>query len=734
MKTISPDLAYTDDLTSVNCKFCKNTPFWKNNSFPNLNGTRPDIYWTQQALMQDGIRNKGPKTYFGVKSGTLSCTLKEFLKEITDLQGIPLYQAPPSSPTDGDSYTYFWNCGAIEFTQAHYGFEVTYTFNDEKMFELIQNLCSKNIKKYETKGKAFVLVETNHGPTLEVVGIASKKLSRDNYSEEILKEYDHIVEDLQSNDPCGRIVLMDGTPGVGKCLGKDTPVLLYNGNIIPVQDIRVGDLLMGPDSRPRRVLSTNSGQGRLFSVMPTRGDPWICNDIHVLTLVNSNSDDVYDIGLDVFLKKSKSYRKNQKLFHVGVEFPNQKVPLNPYFMGVWFGDGTHHLNDNRELLRVEVSKPDAEIKDICQQIASEFDLKVRERNWSSGGCPSYGIINPEKTGNPLLTLMREILGENLKIPQVYLINDRKVRLEFLAGLLDTDGYLINNCFEITQKREDWAKDIAFLARSLGFFVSTSIKIVEGYGIYYRLFISGKTNEVPTRIPRKRANPRLQIKDPLRTGFSVESIGDGEYYGFTIDGDGRFLLGDFTVTHNTFLARGLMHEVNDTMFINIPANMLSSVTSPHLVKALMDNKQENRSMVLIVEDADACLVTRDLGTVSELSTLLNLTDGILGTTLDLRIIATTNAGHLTNTDVTIDEAVLRPGRLCRRIEIGKLSPEHASRLYNKLTKLERAFTEEMTLAEVYRTARDSGWKPRKERKKLGFNAEMEVESKAVRRPS
>ena len=35
-------------------------------------------------------------------------------------------------------------------------------------------------------------------------------------------------------------------------------------------------------------------------------------------------------------------------------------------------------------------------------------------------------------------------------------------------------------------------------------------------------------------------------------FAVLEL-DGEYFGFTLDGDGRFLLGDFTVTHNTSLA-------------------------------------------------------------------------------------------------------------------------------------------------------------------------------------
>ena len=66
-------------------------------------------------------------------------------------------------------------------------------------------------------------------------------------------------------------------------------------------------------------------------------------------------------------------------------------------------------------------------------------------------------------------------------------------------------------------------------------------------------ISGHTDMVPCKLPRKQASPRQQKKDVLRTGFSVERIEDDYYYGFNLTGDGRYLLSDFTVTHNSVLA-------------------------------------------------------------------------------------------------------------------------------------------------------------------------------------
>ena len=78
--------------------------------------------------------------------------------------------------------------------------------------------------------------------------------------------------------------LIRAKAGAGKCLGYDTDILMYDGSIKKVQDIKVGDLLMGDDSTPRKVLSTNVGYGHLKKIVPKKGNPWICNDEHILTL------------------------------------------------------------------------------------------------------------------------------------------------------------------------------------------------------------------------------------------------------------------------------------------------------------------------------------------------------------------------------------------------------------------------------------------------------------------
>ncbi|MFO0199640.1 MAG: DEAD/DEAH box helicase, partial [Alphaproteobacteria bacterium] len=70
------------------------------------------------------------------------------------------------------------------------------------------------------------------------------------------------------------------------------------------------------------------------------------------------------------------------------------------------------------------------------------------------------------------------------------------------------------------------------------------------GTYWRVTISGHTDMIPTRVVRKRAAPRRQKKNPLVTGFDLQPLPEGLFYGFSLDGDHLYLTADFTVHHNT----------------------------------------------------------------------------------------------------------------------------------------------------------------------------------------
>jgi ATP-dependent 26S proteasome regulatory subunit len=105
--------------------------------------------------------------------------------------------------------------------------------------------------------------------------------------------------------------------------------------------------------------------------------------------------------------------------------------------------------------------------------------------------------------------------------------------------------------------------------------------------------------------------------------------------------------------------------------------------------------------MIIEDGDACLVPRKSDNMSTISSLLNLSDGIMGSIIDIKMIISTNA------DIKeMDQAIMRPGRLCRNICVGPLPYEQANKIFIRLmnkddSKLE--YRKYYTLAEIYAKA-------------------------------
>ena len=364
-----------------------------------------------------------------------------------------------------------------------------------------------------------------------------------------------------------KVLIITGGPGCGKCLGKGTKVLMANGQRKPVEEVVAGEFLMGDDSTPREVLTLTKGIGPLFRVTPIKGASWVCNDVHVLTLVRSDTGKVLDIPLNEYqrLSAGSKLRQKGKLFRVPANFPPlmHRPLLDPYIFGLWIGDGT--------LGEAEFTTADQEIVDALSAEARRLRLKTKKRWDTRGNCWSVDITSGKGKPNAVRRHLRSVSRRGRKhIPEEYLLASREERLRLLAGIVDTDGHHHGGVVEITTKWAALADEVAFLARSLGFAAYISSKPVElpsgERRIYHRVNLSGAgLHEIPCHLAWKCVAPRRQRKDARRTGFSVEPIGVGEYFGFELSGNGRFLLGDFTVTHNTTVSRAIIHALDAAGF-------------------------------------------------------------------------------------------------------------------------------------------------------------------------
>lgn len=377
-----------------------------------------------------------------------------------------------------------------------------------------------------------------------------------------LDEYKQaIVDEYQSTN---RNIFVSATAG---CLGKDVKVLMFDGSTKLSQEICVGDVLMGPDSCPRNVLKIDSGISNLYEVSPKKGEKWICNDEHIFTVHDQyitrsmrlyNSEKTSDI-VDKHIKEILKFQKNNgeighlKLVRTGVEFKEKDLPIDPYLLGLWLAEGTKHKGNPY----FSICKQDSDIIDylLSYPLPKGIECKIKDDSENCVqvrfvGCGSKNIFREE---------FKKCIDElgNVFIPQNYLINSVENRLRLLAGLIDGDGYKKSDgcCFSISTKWESLGEGIVYLVRSLGLYPSykwkrSTIKSRNFEAYYFRIGILGHTEIIPNILSRKKASKRKQIKDVLHTGFSLKPIGKGAWFGFTVDGDNRYLLGDFTITHNS----------------------------------------------------------------------------------------------------------------------------------------------------------------------------------------
>jgi len=82
----------------------------------------------------------------------------------------------------------------------------------------------------------------------------------------------------------GSAIAIKGPMGTGKCHGLNTPILMHDGSIKKVQDVAIGDLVMGDDSTPRRVMDLGRGEDEMYEVILNGGSKYSVNSEHILCL------------------------------------------------------------------------------------------------------------------------------------------------------------------------------------------------------------------------------------------------------------------------------------------------------------------------------------------------------------------------------------------------------------------------------------------------------------------
>jgi ATPase family associated with various cellular activities (AAA) len=220
--------------------------------------------------------------------------------------------------------------------------------------------------------------------------------------------------------------------------------------------------------------------------------------------------------------------------YMGVEYSTNSVSYDPYTLGVWLGDRT--INDNELMFHHGCSRQE----------------KCREK--------FYIRYKSQKNKLDEKYLMQKMKEKH--IPLEYRLNDRCIRLGLLAGIIDACGYIHRTgCYRMTCFDSKLSEDIISLSMSLGFdYVHNSydrnwkVENVEFSGKYYTIDIYGLLDRIPVKSYRNKIGDNCHYHNSLCQTITITERGVGRYYGFELDGNNRYVLGDFSVTHNTSIVK------------------------------------------------------------------------------------------------------------------------------------------------------------------------------------
>lgn len=412
--------------------------------------------------------------------------------------------------------------------------------------------------------------------------------------------------------------------GAGKAQPLDAKVLTPNGFKF-MGDIKVGDYVVSVDGKPTLVEAVfPQGEKEIFKVTFSDGSSTECCDEHLWKThtykERGYAQKAMKAGKDWLCAEGKvrslseiretlidgrNGAKNHSIPMVNaVDFNEQKLPLNPYLLGVLLGDGSMSSD------HISLSSADPEIIELCTPLLppnSQFNLKSDKDLWK---CPTWQISRIDEIGygkdmhpNPVVKELRALglqgcKSESKFIPDIYKISSIDQRIALLQGLLDTDGSVSKSGHSVYYYTvsDRLADDVVYLINSLGGVVKRTIKkpFYTHHGVKKQgqdchvLCISINQSINPFRLTRKASLvvPKTSYA-PVRYIVSVDSVGMKQAQCIRVAHESHlYVTDDFIVTHNTLemiisaMEQKRLGLITKPMFV-VPNHMLDQFANEFL---------------------------------------------------------------------------------------------------------------------------------------------------------
>jgi deoxycytidine triphosphate deaminase len=351
----------------------------------------------------------------------------------------------------------------------------------------------------------------------------------------------------------------------GKALHLDTPIPTVDGFKL-MDQIEVGDMVFDESGRRCRVVGVGPIMYRpAAQVLFSDGSDIIADLEHrwwtSTKLERYRSSDLGSVRttreIAERLRHGREWNHQVPLAEGAADYPTRSLPVDPYVLGVWLGDGTTTQGS------VTCHPKDRQILEEIEAAGYPVTATGRAMTWRVGGAPR--VRDPETgryaaNGSLHSTLKRiRVLGDK-HVPEVYFIADAEQRLALLQGLMDSDGYCdeLGRC-EFVSVKEELSYAVHELAASLGLRPKLRKKRAMLNGVdcgpaYQVKFVP----HIPVfRLARKLARQKPSgMKHRHRAVVAIEPVGPQYVRCIEVSSpSGLYLAGtSYIPTHNSSLGR------------------------------------------------------------------------------------------------------------------------------------------------------------------------------------
>lgn len=374
-------------------------------------------------------------------------------------------------------------------------------------------------------------------------------------------------------DPLAYNTILLGESGIGKEQPISEPVLTKDG-WKPMGEIKVGEQVFGDDGRLHNVVGVYpQGVKDVYKVTFLDGTSTRCGKDHLWKVYTKKQrenmrkygDERFKIlTLKEIMKdyKTKSGYKYSVPINKPIQFNNnEKLPINPYSLGLLLGDGGFTGNT------VTFTNAENDLFEELWQGLKSLDITLHFKEFENHRQAT--LVSSDPRHNLLRDKLRELRlldcdSRGKFIPNKYIYTSVKNRLALLSGIINTDGSIThNNGIVITTYSKQMAEQICEVTRSLGFICTlksydrTNETSTNKYDeeIEYRLCLIGDYSQLSLSKKHKEKLTDTKTFDYVKSIVNIELVGQEESQCIMLDNPSHlYITKDYIVTHNTTLIK------------------------------------------------------------------------------------------------------------------------------------------------------------------------------------